>query len=238
MSRLLRERRGTEGKVRPARRGLARGPGALGLLATALISGSCLVTNQFEFATPDTPPTVTAISPKGFTHLPRFGDPQCVDIRGDALLFKAVVREPDPLQTVWYHLFINGNDVTNAGLGADQLPAQPNSDLRTIDGLCVLHSLLSRLCNRVQLVVSHDYDDVKFAPIDSDVSGRYNVAQWFVVGKAQQDPTANPSDCAQLVEGDSGLTNPLADGSVIGPPADGGTIFPVASEPGPGDGGS
>jgi hypothetical protein len=195
------------------------------------------VTNQFDFPTPSTPPTVAVLSPKGFIHLPRSGDTECGDVRGDALLFKAVVREPDPSQVVWYHLFVNGNDVTSFGLGTDRISAQENSDLRTIDRLCVLHSLLNGLCNRVQLVVSHEFDDVKLAPIDGDVRGRYNVAEWFVVGKAQIDPTANPSDCARLVEGDAGNTNPLRDGAVV-TPADGGTLLPVDVTPIQGDGGS
>lgn len=237
MSRFLRELRETEGKPSAVSR-LARALAALGVLLGGSLSGSCLVTNQFEFSTPDIPPTVAILRPKLFDQLPRFGDPACDNTRGDALLFEAVVREPDPAREVWYHLFINGNDVSSFGFSADELPAQLDSPLRRLEGLCVLHSLLDRLCNRVQLVVGHDYQSVRYAPVDGDSSGRYNVAEWFLIGKALNDPSANPSDCARLVQGDAGISIPLADGAVSAPPTDGGTLLPVGSPSQQSDGGT
>ncbi|MEY4512290.1 MAG: hypothetical protein RLZZ450_4412 [Pseudomonadota bacterium] len=235
MSRFLRELRETEGKPSAVGR-LRRGLCALGVLVGGSLNGSCLVTNQFEFATPDIPPTVTILNPRPFAQLPRFGDTECGSTRGDAVLFKVVVREPDPARGVWYHLFINGTDVS--GFNADELPAQLDSQLRTLDGLCVLHSEFDRLCNRVQLVVAHDYHAVKDPPVDGDSSGRYNVAEWFLVGKALNDPSANPSDCARLVQGDAGITLPLADGAVSPSPADGGSLLPIGTSAQPSDGGT
>lgn len=211
---------------------------ALGLMAGASLSGSCLVTNEFDFKAPDTPPTVVAVSPLGFDRVPSVNDKDCPDAPTPSLLFDFLVTEPDLQALVYARLYINGNPTPNPfQLSPD---SGGSSTRRATKPICVPHtSFADRLCNRVQLVVSKSFDDVIQAspPPDGALNPRVNTVQWFVLAKSQNAPDAVPSDCAQLLARDAGVGITSPDGAASLPPSDGGSLLPVGETSTPSDGG-
>jgi hypothetical protein len=199
MGRLLRERGHEPGTPERARAALAR---VLGMLALTVIVG-CLVTEQFEFATTDTLPIATAISPPAFplTRVPAVSDPSCPN----AMRFSVTVIERDPEQEVWVRLVTNGElDINAQPVGPDAL----GSELRTPDPLCAPKAKLNRSCNHVQMLISNLYNSIRTPPDPAAPDPNVVVLEWTVLGQSGEVPDAKPSDCvAPLMLNDAG--NPI-----------------------------
>lgn len=170
----------------------------LALTCTALAAlsvGACLVTDKVEYGEPNFPPLVVKVQPSDSTLSVRVpSSPQCGEdtdpsrTSGLWMTFAVLVSDPNIDDGLTYRLLVNGRQA-----GGGSIPRTDRAE-RGEFRVCATRDNLSAACNRVDFLVSRQFDEGKlpYGTVEENDLGKVS---WLVLGNAIEYPEIYQSDC-------------------------------------------
>jgi len=173
-------------------------PGLAGLmLALEVLVTGCLVTEKVDYDAPNSPPSVTPLSPVPSGWLSADPDPGC---NGD-VPFVARIADNDVDQPLSARLLVNGAP----GIGREIGVATDNGVDRGSFLFCARRDLFNQPCHYVELLVTSGFSEAD-PPYSTRIPGDLARVYWLVLGSSDgRQSDAKPDDCARLFDNDGGL---------------------------------
>jgi hypothetical protein len=167
-------------------------------LSLALSCAGCLVTNELDFDPSRSQLTVKIDSPESPYPVPEQGSDDC-PLPG-YLFFRAEYYYEDVEQALTVLPLVNGAPLQLAGT-VEAKPDPQGTAYHVPPPICVKLDTLNLPCNRVELFVSADPDQLRRSFDEFSIDPRVQSVVWLLTGRSGETPgsTAKPytsfSDC-------------------------------------------
>lgn len=170
-----------------AARGLLRG---LWLLGAFAVGTGCLVTERPDYTEENVPANVRVVSPSTFTRVPPERDPLCTS-EEMWMRFEAQVHDANLEDVLSGRVLVNGVRIAQSSVNAIVPTGEED---RGVVPFCLSRGNLRRACNRVELLVSRQFDE---GPTDYSTRDPNDFAkvEWWVLGPASEYPQVSADEC-------------------------------------------
>lgn len=165
------------------------------MLALASAAPACLITEPVAFDDTQMATHLSNPRPFTFTRVPGAPDMVCgTASNGPYMAFTVDVSDGNLNEQLLAKLIVNGRFATDI-----DIPATGNV-ARAPVVLCATKIELSAQCNRVELVVSSDFEPGRnpYATVDPNDFAK---VEWWVLGPAESAPNANQNECTRWADG-------------------------------------